>query len=89
MNTSKQLASSKSKGIKNNNSLLNNSSEYENYEEDLNNYRERSQSKIQEWNLIQSRYITDLASGAHKKDKNKIEKVKNSTGNNIEGEKKM
>ena len=67
MNTSKQLSPSKHKNTKNNNSLLNNNSEYENYEEDLNNYRTRSQSKIEEWNLIQSQYITDLATGGNKK----------------------
>ena len=67
MNTSKQLSPSKQKNARNNNSLLNNSSEYENYEEDLNNYRTRSQSKIEEWNLIQSQYIADLATGGNKK----------------------
>lgn len=66
MNSNQKLKDSparKKQGLANN-SLLSNSSEYEHYEEDLHNYRTRSQSKIEEWNLIQSQYITQIASGS-------------------------
>ena len=46
------------KGMKGTKSIPENSSEYEHYEEDLNNYRSRSKSKLEEWNLIQSQYFT-------------------------------
>ena len=41
--------------------MLNNRSEYEHYEDDLNAYRSRSKSKLQEWSLLECQYFTKTA----------------------------